>query len=175
MINGSSKQGTLIWITGLPGAGKTVFADKLADECKDHLPVIRIDGDIVREITGNDLGYTIEDRKKNAYRIVRLNKYLVEQGLTVICSTVSLYREIHQWNREHIESLIEVFIDVPYDVLCARDKKGLYTKVDCDVIGIHQDYDIPETPSCIIKNAGDERSFLDQTYNILQLIKNRAV
>lgn len=166
--------GILIWITGLPGAGKTTFAKKLIEEVRVFTSaVVHIDGDIVREVMGNDLGYTVEDRKKNAYRIARLNKCLVEQGLIVVCSTVSLYREIHEWNKENILSLIEVFIDVPQDVLRVRDKKKLYSQADCDVIGVHQDFDIPKNPAFTISNADDEISFLDQTKNISQIISER--
>lgn len=163
--------GMLIWITGLPGAGKTIFARKLLEEVKSFIStVVQIDGDAIREIAGDDLGYTVEDRKKNAYRIARLNKYLIEQGLTVICSTVSLYSEIHQWNKENIYSLIEIFIEVPHEILRIRDKKGLYSQVDRDVIGIHQDYEVPKQPTLVILNDGDLNSFLDKTQEVLKYV-----
>ena len=74
--------GKLIWITGLAGAGKSTAANYLIGKLKDKhiLNAVLIDGDSVREICGNDLGYSLEDRIKNAWRIVKLCKYLCDQG-----------------------------------------------------------------------------------------------
>ncbi|PIQ78709.1 adenylyl-sulfate kinase [Candidatus Peregrinibacteria bacterium CG11_big_fil_rev_8_21_14_0_20_46_8] len=168
------KSGSLIWITGLPGAGKSTLAREVYKLLKDVRPTVLMDGDAFREVMGNDLGYSPEDRRKNAFRLARMNKYLVQHGITVVCATVSLYKDVHDWNREHIEHLVEVFIEVPKDILRERDQKGLYTKGHSgeikDVIGIHQAYDIPENAHMIIKNSGDLQSLLNHASSIINHI-----
>jgi adenylylsulfate kinase-like enzyme len=174
---GLIKQGVLVWITGLPGSGKTTLAQTLYKLIEDKLPSVCIDGDAIRNIMGNDLGYNMKDRLANAYRIARLNKYLVDHNLIVVCSTVSLFKEIHQWNRENIKNLIEVYIDVPMDILIKRDQKKMYTQAlkgkKKNVRGFDQSFDIPEKPDLIIKNSGGLDSFLKNIKKIKKLINNK--
>jgi len=58
--------GLLIWMYGLPCAGKTYLGDKLAKELT-HMgySVQRLDGDIVRKSMCKDLGFSKEDRIEN--------------------------------------------------------------------------------------------------------------
>lgn len=163
-----------MWISGLPGAGKTTLANKTYELIKDVTPTVCVDGDVIREMMGNDLGYDPESRKLNAWRLAKLNKYLVEHHLTVICSTVSLIKEIHEWNRENIKNLIEVYIEVPMEDLVSRDKKGIYSKAlngeIKDAYAINQSYDIPEKPDLIIKNDKDLDFLMKNAQYIKDLI-----
>ena len=53
----------IIWITGISGAGKTTLAKELIKKIKEKCNnVIGIDGDIIRELFGKDLGYDLESR-----------------------------------------------------------------------------------------------------------------
>lgn len=166
---------SLIWITGLPGSGKTTFAQALYDALKDTRPCIVTDGDAVREIMGRDLGYNTKDRLSNAYRIARLNKYLLDHGLTVICATVSLFKEIHEWNRAHIPHLVEVYIETPMELLIVRDQKGMYSRAvrgtQKNVRGFDQSFDAPERPDFIIKNDRDMEAFLKHIPAIIRALK----
>ncbi|MEK7618700.1 MAG: adenylyl-sulfate kinase [Patescibacteria group bacterium] len=168
-MHNRNSSGTLVWITGLPGAGKTVFAEKLSEDIRQFSPAtVHIDGDIVREIMGNDLGYSTAERKKNAYRIARLCAYLANQGMIVVCSTVSMYHDVREWNKCHVHNLIEVYIEVSQDVLRARDKKMLYSQryLRDEVVGVNQEYDIPQNPSFVIVNDNDLDSFLKHTESV---------
>lgn len=58
----------IIWIMGLSGSGKSTLAREIIKHVKKkHSNTLLIDGDEFREIFNNDLGYTIEDRKKMHY------------------------------------------------------------------------------------------------------------
>ena len=105
----------VVWIIGLSGAGKTTFADQLLRELKSDgmHNVVNLDGNVIREVFGNHLGYTIEDRRKNASRISALSKFLDEQGIHVVSPILSLFQSKRDWNRDHIRNYFEVFIDVP--------------------------------------------------------------
>lgn len=118
----------VFWITGLAGSGKTTFASALYAVLKNnHTNVVLLDGDHLREIFLEGTDYSRQGRLKIAKRNARLCKFLVDQGITVVCATISLFHEIHAWNRSNIKGYCEIFLDTPMDVLMDRDQKGLYT------------------------------------------------
>jgi adenylylsulfate kinase len=133
----------LIWITGLSGAGKTTLAIEVCKQIKKRcLNTVIFDGDAFREISGNDLGHNLEDRIKNAHRIVRMCKYLCDQGLNVVCATMSLYSEIHNFIYNNFECPLVVYLDVPMEELKKRNQKNLYSQGK-DLSGIDLPFDKP--------------------------------
>ena len=63
----------VIWVIGLAGSGKTTVANMLCDAFWSvKKPVVLLDGDNVREVFGNDLGFTKRDRLSNSSRIRNL-------------------------------------------------------------------------------------------------------
>ena len=148
----------VVWVIGLSGAGKSTLAREVVNLVRQRLPnVVLLDGDIVREALGNDLGHTIQERKKNADRLCGLGKLLDDQGIHVVCAVLSLFPESRDWNRKHLKSYYEVFIDAPVDSLVQRDAKGLYKKALADEIelpGVNIPFPEPERPDLVIANAG---------------------
>ena len=117
-------QGKLVWITGLAGSGKSTIAKNLYDSLKKAgKNFVYLDGDIIREILGNDLGHSLKDRLSNAKRIANLSKFLTDSGINVICATMSLFNEIHSFNAKNIKAYYEIFIDCAKDELIRRDQK----------------------------------------------------
>lgn len=116
------------WLTGLSGAGKTTIGKSLYEKMKQKYPnTVFLDGDVLREVFGNDLGYTREERIKCAMRYARLCKMLQEQDLNVICCTISMFDCIRDWNRENIINYREIYVRVSMEVLKERNQKGLYS------------------------------------------------
>jgi len=59
----------VIWLTGIPGSGKTTLAEKLQKHYQqDGLPVEILDGDEIRKTLSKDLGFSPEDRKEHNRR-----------------------------------------------------------------------------------------------------------
>ncbi len=159
------------WITGLSGAGKTTIGKLLYEKMKPKYPnIVFLDGDVLREVFGNDLGYTRGERIKCAMRYARLCKMLQEQNLNVICCTISMFDEIRDWNGQNIENYREIYVRVSMEVLTQRNQKGLYStsmevsqkrnpkglnKGDGQVAGIHVDIEEPKNPDLILDNEGD--------------------
>lgn len=150
---------TVYWITGLSGAGKTtigkLFYEKLK---KTHPNTVFLDGDILRKVFGDDLGYSWEDRKKCAMRYSRLSAMLQEQGMNVICCTISMFDSVRDWNRENIHSYKEIYVKASMDTLRSRDQKGLYSgstfEEQKEVAGIHMEIEEPKCPDLILENDG---------------------
>lgn len=150
-------KGTLYWLTGLSGAGKTTIGNRLYYSMKAQKQnTIILDGDILKKIAGKDLGYGREERLERAYRYSALCKLLTDQGINVVICTIAMFDEIRDWNRENIENYIEVFLDVSMDVLKRRNRKGLYSKGSGNTAGIDIAIEYPKNPDIIIKNDGSQ-------------------
>jgi adenylylsulfate kinase-like enzyme len=138
----------------LSGAGKTTAARRLFELLKEKYPnTAMIDGDDFRDVFDNDLGYSIEDRIKNARRIVRMCEYLCGQGLNVICATMSLYKEIHDFIYAAFENPLIVYLDVSIQELKRRNKKDLYSG-GVNVSGLDQSIDEPRHNNYVMKITG---------------------
>ena len=65
--------GNVYWITGLSGAGKTTIGKIFYSKLKEiYSNTVFLDGDTLREVFGNDLGYSDADRRKCAMRYSKL-------------------------------------------------------------------------------------------------------
>lgn len=152
--------GRVVWITGLSAVGKSTVARHLRDRLVETgRTVVVVDGDEVRAIVADDhCGHDRTSRIKNAYRICRMAKMLVDQGLLVIVATMSLYHEVHAWNREHLPGYLEVFLEADLDVLRDRDPKALYRKLasgkECNLGGVDIEAEVPAAPHLHIRNNG---------------------
>jgi len=169
--------GGVVWITGLPGAGKSTLARVLHAAARCRWPAAWLDGDAMRAIAGDDLGYTTADRLTNAHRLLRMAKHLAGQGLVVICSTVSLFDEIHEALRREVPRRFVVYIDVPMATLMRRDQKQLYSLAAAgrvaNVRGFDQAYDVPRDPDCTIRNDGDLDTLLRHDAPLVEAIAAR--
>lgn len=152
------RPGALIWITGLSGVGKTRFATELSAvfQSRGH-STVAVDGDVVRSIFGNAERYDRAARIETAYQYARLCHFLVAQGLTVICSTISLFHEIQAWNRTHTSPYYEIWVKRDWAQLLKEDGKQLYAKALSgeleNVVGVDIPPEYPEYPALVIDNA----------------------
>jgi cytidine diphosphoramidate kinase len=151
--------GTVYWVTGLAGSGKTTIGRSLYHALlKEERPSVFLDGDTLRSIFGNDIGYTLKARRKSAMRNARLCKALADQGLDVICATISMFHSCREWNRSNIRNYVEVYLKVPMAVLLRRDPKGLYGdamkgKIK-NVVGVDLPFEEPEDADLVVQNDG---------------------
>lgn len=152
-------EGTVFWVTGLSGAGKSTIGKAYAEKrrASGH-PVIYLDGDVLREVFANDLGHSLAERLEVAMRNARLCRMLAEQGVDVVCATISMFHEVRDWNRNHIPLYREIYLRVPMEELIKRDPKKIYARAlrgELDhVMGIDLPVDEPESPDLILVNDG---------------------
>ena len=152
------EQGIVYWITGLSGAGKTTVGTALYKKIRESKRnVVILDGDKLREAYGGAFGYTQEERRKGALCNAKLSHMLAEQGIDVVCCTISMYDSVREWNRANNEKYIEVYLKVTMETLVKRDKKGLYSTHADNLVGVNQSMEEPKFPDVLVNNDGQEK------------------
>lgn len=129
-LNELKKQrGVTVWFTGLSGAGKSTISQMLGKELRTQGYKVEIlDGDIIRQNISKGLGFSKEDRDENIFRIGFIAHLLTRNGVNVLVSVISPYRETRQKVRQQIGDFVEVYVNAPLEVCEQRDVKGLYKK-----------------------------------------------
>ncbi len=151
------RRGFTLWFTGLSGAGKTTIAEiveRVVRERRGRVEVL--DGDIVRTNLSKGLSFSREDRDTNVLRIGFVSDLLTRNGVGVIVSAISPFKEVRDEVRHKVgDDFVEVFVDAPLDVCADRDVKGLYKKAFTGEIpqftGVSDPYEPPDTPELHIK------------------------
>jgi adenylylsulfate kinase len=142
--------GMILWLTGLPAAGKTTVASNLSEVLKTAgAQVYLLDGDVVRALNNNRLGFSREDRITHMIQVGNTAKMLKDCGKICIVALISPYREIRQEIIRKVGA-IEIFVDAPLEVCRNRDPKGLYALAQRGEIknftGVDDPYDAPLHP-----------------------------
>lgn len=164
-------KGVTIWLTGLSGAGKSTIALALAEvlQKKGVQRLELLDGDIVRQNLTKGLGFSKEDRDENIRRIGFVAHLLTRNGVIVIVSAISPYREIRQEVSDRIGDFMEVYVNAPLEVCEQRDVKGLYKKARTGEIkqftGISDPYDSPLSPT--VECHTDQETIDDSVQKII--------
>jgi adenylylsulfate kinase len=150
-------RGFALWFTGLSGAGKTTVSEIVEKELRRHVGNVEVlDGDIVRTNLSKGLGFSKADRDTNILRIGFVAKLLVRNGVAVIVSAISPYKEARDAVRRDIgEDFIEVFVNCPVEVCARRDVKGFYKKAFTGEIknftGVSDPYEPPAAPELVLR------------------------
>jgi adenylyl-sulfate kinase len=150
-------RGFTVWFTGLSGAGKTTIAVQLEEVLRQRgKKVEMLDGDVVRTHLSKGLGFSKEDRDTNIRRIGFVAHLLSRNGVAVICSAISPYRDVRDENRALIGDFVEVYARCSLEVLQERDVKGLYAKAKAGEIknltGVSDPYEEPLDPEVLIES-----------------------
>jgi len=159
-LNGPKKcldKGAVVWLTGLPGSGKTTLA-RIAKRVLEEkgYRVELIDGDWARQTVSKGAGFTREERLRHLERIAWIARLLARNGVIVLCSFVSPYREARAMIRRIVEEevpFIEVYVKASLETVIRRDPKGLYAKALRGEIkhmtGVDDPYEPPESPELV--------------------------
>ncbi|MCS7029749.1 MAG: adenylyl-sulfate kinase [Bacteroidia bacterium] len=166
-----------IWLTGLPGSGKTTIAVALGDFLqRNGLAYEILDGDTVRKTLCSDLGYSPEDRKINAIRVAYICQILNKHRIISVVSLITPYNHTRKEIRLLLPRLIEVYVSCPIEILMKRDPKGLYRRALEGEIenftGISAPYEIPESPDVVVRT--DQASVCECVRSIIGTICSKG-
>ena len=155
-------KGTLYWITGLSGSGKTAIAEVLYKHIRlKYSNTIILDGDVLRELLGcKEISYDKKSRKILAMQYSKLSKLFTNQGINVVFATISMFEEVRVWNRANISNYIEIYLKVSINKIFERDKNQLFSKAlrkeEKNVVGVDIIIEEPKNPDIVLENNMNE-------------------
>ena len=137
-----------IWISGLSAAGKSTLARVLVDELRRHgYPTALLDGDEMRQVLDGKLGYDLPSRRHQTARMMRLARWIGQQGILSVVAIIHPCEADRQECRQQISGYFEVHLECPLKVCIQRDPKHLYEEALSGrrehVVGIDIPYDQP--------------------------------
>jgi adenylylsulfate kinase len=168
------QKGVTLWFTGLPCSGKSTIADAVAKELRQKgLKAERLDADIIRKHLWKELGYSKEDRNENIRRATFLAKLLTRNGIAVLTSFISPYKELRDYARREIGDFVEIFVKCPVEVCIQRDTRGMYEKALAGKIqnftGVSDPYEEPPNPELVLES--DKESLEESVAKVMVKIK----
>jgi len=172
------RQGFVVWLTGLPGSGKTTIARRLEPELRKlGLPVEVLDGDEIRQNLSKGLGFSREDRETHLKRVTYVAKLLSRNGVAVVAAFISPYRSIREYARRETTNFLEVYVRCSLETCAQRDPKGLYKKANSgeikDLTGPQDVYEEPLQPELVVDT---ERLTVEQSVrSIVERLETSAL
>ncbi len=142
---------TVLWFTGLSGAGKTSLAKKLSAYLNaSKQPSLYLDGDEIRGGLSSDLDFSEHGRTENNRRVAEMALLLLEQVEFVIVATISPTHHQRDLAKKIIgqDHFKLVYLSTPLNECIKRDPKGHYAKAKEGQLktftGISAPFDVPQ-------------------------------
>jgi len=129
--------GHVFWLFGLSGAGKSTLAERLSNELRSRgVPVLSLDGDVLRSGLCTGLGFADADRTENIRRAAETAKLGVHSRLCVVASFITPL----EVQRQLVTSVLGmdgvslIYVSTPLEICRTRDVKGLYAGASNGVV-----------------------------------------
>ena len=159
-----AKDAYAIWITGLPGCGKTTIAEKVHESLCDlqGRSVKHLQLDKIRKIITPHPNYTDEERTIVYASLAYMAHLLVESGVSVIIDATANQRRYRDLARSLIPRFVEVYVKCPLDVCVEREcirhaeyaPTGIYASAGGGgtVPGVDVKYEAPLHPEIVVQS-----------------------
>ena len=147
-----NSKGTLFWITGFSGSGKTQISRKIHSKIKKNYgSTILFSGDDIRKIFKLN-GYSYEDRLKVVMKYCKLAKTITNQNINVIFAVVGMMHSVRAWNKKNIKNYVEIYIKSDLKKIIKKGKKRIYHQKKNNIIGLDIKPEYPKNPHIILHN-----------------------
>lgn len=148
-------KGTLFWVTGLSGSGKTTIAKNIKGKIeRKYGPTILINGDDLRQYFSLN-GYSKSERIKIAYKYSKLFKHITDQNINVIYATVGLVNKIRNIFQNSVKNFFVIYIKSDVGIIKQKRKKKMYFRFNKNIVGVHIKAEFPKKPDVMVENYLD--------------------
>lgn len=167
-----------VWITGLPGSGKSVISEKLKEILEKHgvrVEILRMDE--MRRIVTPEPKYTDEERQIVYNAISYLAMVLTKNNINVVIDATGNLRKYRDLARKIIPNFMEVYLKCPLPIAMKRESerkntlaapKNIYEKAkkgeSKTVPGVQSSYEEPLNPELIIDS---DRTSIEEAANVI--------
>jgi adenylylsulfate kinase len=153
----------ILWMMGPTSSGKTTLAQTYLRYLKENgVPAIHFDGDEIRDLFGDDHGFSSKDRLKVVGTLVYLANKARDSGLNVIVSALTAHDDARLYVKKNAKNLLVLFVDCSIATCSKRDPKGLYKQAKegkiSTLIGFNSPYQPPKNPDIVINTDSYELS-----------------
>jgi len=151
-----------VWVTGLPGSGKSVIADKVRGIFAERgINVKVLELDEIREFITPKPSYSEQERDIVYSSLVYMAKLMVESGKPVIIDATANRRKYREKARENIRNFAEVYVKCSLDTCMERERhrkaryapSGIYKgakEEGATVPGVNVPYEEPVSPEVVV-------------------------
>lgn len=113
-----------IWVTGLPGCGKSRLAKEFVDLLKkSNISIHILNLDSVRKDIVPDPKYTEEERDRVYIHFVEMGIELYKQGKNILYDATGHRKRWREYARRNIPNFMEVYLKCPLDICVERSMK----------------------------------------------------
>ena len=154
-----ASRGFVVWIEGLPGAGKTSVSRAVSDGLKARgVSTEVLDGEDVRRTFFPELGFSRKDRETHARRVSHLAQILARHGTAVLVAMITPYETSRRAARAAVEvPFVEVWLKCPLEVCEQRDPRGIYRRNREGsvkrITGVDDPFEEPLDPDLVVETS----------------------
>ncbi|MEM2896209.1 MAG: adenylyl-sulfate kinase [Candidatus Bathyarchaeia archaeon] len=161
----SNTEGWCVWITGLPGSGKSTIANRLIEKLGKNKKVQLLTIDSLRKVVTPKPSYTISEREIVYGILVFIAQLLTKNGVNVIIDATGNLRKFRDKARVDIKKFMEVYVKCPLEVCIERESRrdetfgaprNIYRKAlsgeSLTVPGLGASYEEPLNPELIVES-----------------------
>lgn len=159
-----TKNGWCVWITGLPGSGKSIVSETLIRLLiEKRINAQLLSSDALRKVLTPKPSYSLEERDIVYATLVYIAKLLTQNGVNVVIDATGNLRRYRENARKEIPRFIEVYLKCPVEICMQREAKRRETyqapkKIYEDALkgkaptvpGMGQPYEPPSNPELAI-------------------------
>ena len=156
--------GWCVWVTGLPGSGKSVISRTLLKMLRDlGFSAQLLSSDALRKILTPKASYSLEERDVVYDTLAYIAVLLTQNGVNVVIDATANLRRYRDKAREMIPQFIEVYADCPMEVCMKREARRretynaprqIYSRAlegkSSTVPGVGQPYEAPLHPEVTV-------------------------
>jgi adenylylsulfate kinase len=161
------QNGWCVWVTGLPGSGKSVVSEALLKLLNQKdIGAQLLSSDALRKILTPKPSYSLEERDIVYATLVYIAKLLTQNDVNVVIDATGNLRNYRENARKQIPKFIEAYLECPLEVCMEREaKRGktfyaprqIYNKAlegkAPTVPGVGQPYEPPLNPEITINTT----------------------
>lgn len=151
----TTQGGWTVWLTGLPGSGKTTLARTLQRRLRalGAAPML-LDSDELRLILAPAVGYDEAGRDRFYGALVDLVVLLQRDGASILVAATAPRRRYREAARARLKPFAEIWVRCPLAVCRSRDPKGLYAQAAAGQLqtlpGLNAEYEAPLNAEIVV-------------------------